>query len=215
MFERSALLSLATASLLALAAPAARANPPPLDHPEEKQDQEKLGGNAIDRAASGLTAEDEPDDYEIDAYFWAVILGLDPEELDDSDFETLEEELAQQLRDSGTLSRGEPFIDVGGKPAPTTPEPVEAPELELLTDAPAESVLDQIDERQAPLPMVGEFGSTSAATLPAPAPPAETTAPPPESILDYLDSAPPQATQDPAKPAVNEAAPPQIVETKQ
>ena len=210
MFERSILLSLMAASLAALAAPAALANPPPLDHHEEEEDdREKSGGNAIDHAA---TAEGwgEPDDYEIDLYFWAAFLGLDdPSELEDSEFATPDEEIDQVIRDSGKLWRGESFVDVGGTrtPAPSGPAPVEVPELELLTDAPAESVLDQIDERQAALPMVGEPGSTSAATIPAPAP-SEAT-PPAESILDYLDSAPqPQPAQDTAKPAVNQATPP-------
>jgi hypothetical protein len=213
VFERSILLSLMAASLAALAAPAALANPAPLDHQEEEEgDREKGGGNAIDRAAPGATAErrGKPDDYEIDLYFWAAFLGLDdPSDLEDSEFATLDEEIDQVLRDSGKLWRGESFVDVGGTPAPSGPGPTEASELELLTDAPAESVLDQIDERQAPLPMVGEPGSTSAATIPAPAP-SEAT-PPAESILDYLDSAPqPQPTQDAAKPAVNQAAPPTI-----
>jgi len=218
MFERSTLLSLATASLLALAAPAVFANEPPLDDPEEEHDQEKLGGNAIDQAASGVVADDLPDDYEIDAYFWAFALGLDPEDMEDSEFDTLAEELAYQLSTSGRLWRGEPFVEVGARRAPeqaapapaAEPAPAAAPEQPI--DGPAESVLDQIDESQAQLPMVGELGTSSAATIPAPAPTAETTTPPPESILDYLDSAAaPQSAQDPVKPAANQATPPQMV----
>jgi hypothetical protein len=203
-------LSLATALSLVLAAPAVRANPAPLDHPEEEQGEgkERADGNAIDRAAY-----EGPDDYEIDAYFWAFALGLDPEDMEDSEFDTLEEELTYQLSTSGRLRRGEPFVVVGGirtseqaTPAPAAePAPPAAPEQPI--DGPAESVLDQIDERQAQLPMVGELGTTSAAT--APASPTET--PPPESILDYLDSVPqPPAAQDPAKPAVNRAAVPPV-----
>lgn len=216
MVERSALLSLAAASLLMMAAPPASANPPPLDHPDEERGEEKAGGNAIDRAASGPVAADElPDDYEIDAYFWAYALGLDPEAVEDSESGTLAEELAEQFRLRDQLRRGEPFVIVGelrwlerAPPAPAAkPAPVAEPEQPI--DGPAESILDQIDERQAQLPMVGELGTTSAATIPAPA---ET---PPESILDYLDSVPPPAAaQDAAKPAANQATPPQIVETR-
>jgi hypothetical protein len=217
MFERSALVSLATALLLVLAAPAIRANPAPLDHPEEEQDEgkDKAGGNAIDRAAAGGATEyDEPDDYEIAAYFWAFALGIDPEDLEDSEFDTLEEELAYQLSTSGRLWRGEPLVVVGSirTSEPLTPAPAAAPAPAALPeqpiDGPAESILDQIDERQEQLPMVGELGTTSAATVPA----RQTETPPPESILDYLDSAPPPppAAQDPAKPAVNQAAAPPV-----
>jgi hypothetical protein len=217
MFERSALLPLATAALLALAAPAAFANPPPLDDDAEERDEEKAGGNAIDQAVSGVIVDELPDDYEIDAFFWAFALGLDPEDMEDSEFDTLAEELEYQLSTSGRLWRGEPFVKVGGMwapepaaPAPAAePAPAAAPEQPI--DGPAESVLDQIDERQAQLPMVGEPGTTSAATIPAPA----ATTPPPESILDYLDTArQPQAIQDAAKPAANQATPPRVVETK-
>lgn len=218
MFERSTVLSLIAAALVAAAAPAAFANPPPLDdHEEAADDQDKVGGNAIDRADSGAISDGgrrEPDDYEIDRYFWAAFLGLDPSDLEDGEFETLDEEIDQVLRQQGRLWRGEPLLEVGVTPAPsepasTGPALTEVPELELLTDAPAESVLDQIDERQAPLPMVGEPGSTSAATIPAPAP-SEAT-PPPESILDYLDSAlQPQPAQDTAKAVVDQIAPPPV-----
>lgn len=215
MFERSALLPLAAAALLMLAAPPVRANPPPLDHPDEERDADRAGGNAIDQAASGVIADELPDDYEIDAYFWAFALGLEPEDLEDSEFDTLEEELAYQLSMIGRLQRGEPFVVVGGirtselpTPAPAA-APAQAAAPEQPIDGPAESILDQIDEAQAQLPMVGELGTSSAATNAAPA-----DTPPPESILDYLDAAPQHtAAKDATKPAVNQAAPPQIVET--
>ena len=95
----------------------------------------------------------------------------------------------------------------------------------LPTDAPAESVLDQIDESQAGLVLVGTPGSaqetggaagaatvTQSAPAPAPAPM------PKESILDQIDATPappsPPVNPDSAKPAVNQAKAPQIVEAK-
>ncbi len=62
----------------------------------------------------------------------------------------------------------------------------------------------QIDESQAPLPMVGEAGSQVAVSGAEPTPP-------PESILDYLDSAPtPAGAQEATKPAANQAPRPAV-----
>ena len=82
----------------------------------------------------------------------------------------------------------------------TQPAPVQEPQP---GDLPSESVLDEIDD-DGPLPMVGEPGSGTA--LKAFDEIGDGT-PPPESILDQIDESP--------KPAVNQATPPQIVETKQ
>lgn len=218
MFERSALLPLAAAALLMLAVPAVRANPPPPDHPDEEQDEGKAGGNAIDRTAAAGFADEQPDDYEIDAYFWAFALGLDPEDMEDSEFDSLAEELAYQLSTSGRLWRGEPIVVVGSirttmevTPTPAARPATDAPPEQPI-DGPTESILDQIDDRQAQLPMVGEYGTGSTAT--GAAAPSET--PPPESILDYLDSVPPPAAAgEPAKPAINQAMAPQVVDVTQ
>jgi hypothetical protein len=81
----------------------------------------------------------------------------------------------------------------------TEPAPIQEPQP---GDLPAESILDELDDNE-PLPMVGEPGSGTALKafdeIGNPEPPAE-------SILDQIDESP--------KPAVNQAAPPQIVETK-
>ena len=221
MFKRSTLLSLLVAVLTTLAAPAALANPPPLDDEDEKEadDQEKGGGNAIDQAESGVVADEgEPDDYDEVLTFWAFFLGI--EDSEDSEFDTLEEEVDYVLRQWGKIWRGESFLKVGGIPGPSGPAPTTVPKLELLTDAPAESVLDQIDESQAQLPMVGEPGSEAGtpggASTTAPST-GEAATPPPESILDFIDQPGPQATgapPDATKPAVNQAAPPPVVQVK-
>ena len=59
----------------------------------------------------------------------------------------------------------------------------EAAAKAMPPDAPAESVLDELDESGTPLPMVGEPGSEVTVA-------AEETTPPSESFLDYIDTAP-------------------------
>ena len=90
------------------------------------------------------------------------------------------------------LGSGTPFV--GALEAAHDDDPVfgRLPPLQVTTrpaDAPAESILDAIDESQAPLPMVGEPGSqvSSAAGTGTSAPAAT---PPPESFLDYIDTVP-------------------------
>lgn len=87
----------------------------------------------------------------------------------------------------------------GSAPAADTPgdTPADNP---LGVDAPAESVLDQMDESDAQLPMVGMPGTQSQSLDAMGAIPT----PPPESILDFIDESP--------NPAVNQATPPKVVE---
>ena len=79
-------------------------------------------------------------------------------------------------------------------------------------DGPAESILDQLDERGTPLPMVGEPGSEVTVAGAAPTPP-------PESVLDYIDPpAPmlaPTGEQNAVKPAANQAPAPPVTQSKQ
>ena len=197
MLQRSILLATTSALMIALAASVASAN---LTFPDDKEDEksdDKKGGNAIDKAtAPSATAKTpsslRPGAYEDMAEFWGLFLG------------------------SGT-----PFV--GALEAAHDDDPVftyDLPSLQVTTrpvDAPAESILDAIDESQAPLPMVGEPGSqvSSAAGTGTSAPAAT---PPPESFLDYIDTVPaPQpavsTTQEASKPAVNQAPKPAVVET--
>lgn len=95
------------------------------------------------------------------------------------------------------------FRQMYGRPNPqpqTEPTPIQEPQP---GDLPAESILDELDDN-GPLPMVGEPGSGTALKAFDEIGTAE--GPPVESILDQIDESP--------KPAVNQAAPPQIVETK-
>jgi hypothetical protein len=95
------------------------------------------------------------------------------------------------------------FQQLYGWPNPqkqTGPAPIQEPQP---GDLPAESIFDEIDDNE-PLPMVGEPGSGTALKA---FDEIGTSEPPPVSILDEIDESP--------KPAVNQAAPPQIVETKQ
>lgn len=194
------LRSMAAALMVALAASPASANLTlPGDEQDEKSD-EKTGGNAIDNAAAKPAASKPPSGnrsglsssaYEEMAEFWGLFLG------------------------SGT-----PFV---GALEAAHDDPVftyDSPSLQVTTrptDAPAESILDAIDESQAPLPMVGEPGSQASSAAGTGASAAAAT-PPPESILDFIDTAPaPQpavsTAQDAAKPAVNQAPKPAVVET--
>jgi hypothetical protein len=188
------LLSVAASLMVALAAPMAFANQPPIDDKKEEENGDKKGGNATDKATTpSATAKPAatnqtsrpPINYTKESVeFWGLF-----------------------------LSSGDPFAgaleaaDVGRwTAAPSSLEVVTSP-----PDAPAESVLDQLDESQAPLPMVGEPGSEVTVAAEAPTPP-------PESVLDYIDSAPaPQpavsTTQEASKPAVNQAPKPAVAET--
>ena len=202
MKKRSIMLAATATLMVALTAPTAFANLPPLDDKKEEEGGDKKGGNAADKATSPSDATEPaapnqtsrpPINYTKESVdFWGLF-----------------------------LSSGDPFAgaleaaDVGlGRLPPTYLEPTSAP-----PDAPAESILDAIDESQAPLPMVGEPGSqvSSAAGTGTSAPAAT---PPPESFLDYIDTVPaPQpavsTTQEASKPAVNQAPKPAVVETPQ
>ena len=192
-------LFIAATLMVALTASVASANLALPDDKEDEKSDEKKGGNAIDNATAPSTTAKPPSSlspgaYEDMAEFWGLFLG------------------------SGT-----PFV--GALEAAHDDDPVftyDSPSLQVTTrpaDAPAESILDAIDESQAPLPMVGEPGSqaSSAAGTGASAPAAT---PPPESILDFIDTAPASqpavsTARDTAKPAVNQAPKPAVVETPQ
>jgi len=190
------LWSIAATLMAVVSASAVFANPPPdLDDDEPEAPGENKGGNAIDKTtpapASGQSGL-SPRDYEIIGDFWGQF-----------------------------LQAGEPFsgaLEVAHSDGFTIIDP---PSLRLTTaptDGPAESVLDQIDERLAPPVLVGMPGSeASSATGTAPAP-TEASVPPPESILDFIDTtpAPPPAagpTQEAAKPAVDQAPKPAVVKS--
>ena len=94
------------------------------------------------------------------------------------------------------------FRQLYGWPSPqprTAPAPIQEPQP---GDLPAESILDELDDNE-PLPMVGQPGSGTARKAFAEIGNGEA---PTDRILDQIDESP--------KPAVNQAAPPQIVETK-
>jgi len=178
---------------------------------EPKSDQRK-GGNAIDNATSKPAAAVgpvidraslPPGYYEDMGQFWAT------------------------LYESGSFIQG--AHDLALKLS--TPS-IDPPSLSLYikpVDGPAESVLDQIDESQAAPLLVGQPGSeansatgtggSSGSTATAPAT-AEVLTPPPESILDVIDGAPPApqpaapSTQASVKPAVNQTPRPAAVETR-
>ena len=187
-------LSIAATLMVALTASVASANLALPDDKEDEKSDEKEGGNAIDKNTEPSTTAKTPSSlrpgaYEDMAEFWGLFLG------------------------SGT-----PFV---GALEAAHDDPVftyDSPSLEVTTrpvDAPAESILDAIDESQAPLPMVGEPGSQVSSVVGTSAPAAT---PPPESILDFIDTAPaPQpavgTAQDAAKPAVDQAPKPAVVET--
>jgi hypothetical protein len=168
--------------LLALAAPA-QANPEPLDG-EEKNEQPREGGNAIDKATGAGTERPmtgmgslPPEAYAIIGDFLAAVASGDGW----AAVEVIDEAWKQPPDASLTF----------GYLAPV--------------DGPAESVLDQIDESRTPLPMVGEAGSEVTVAAPEPTPP-------PESILDFIDqpTPAPAGTQDAAKPAANQAPRPAV-----
>jgi hypothetical protein len=186
------LKSLSIAATLMAAVSAASANPVPDDlHDDEpKAEEDKKGGNAIDKTTAAGTARPmtgagslPPEVYGLMGEFWGSML----------------------------------VGDYAGAAWAVAESPESPPEADFSylqpADGPAESILDQIDESGTPLPMVGEPGSEVTA-----APEART--PPPESILDFIDTAPaPQpavsTAQDAAKPAVNQAPKPAVVEPVQ
>ena len=99
------------------------------------------------------------------------------------------------------------FQQLYWQPKPPAAEPQSAPQpapqpgpMPEPGDAPSESVLDQLEESGAPLPMVGAPGSGTA--LKAFDEIGNAEPPPAESILDQIDELP--------KPAVNQAAPPPV-----
>jgi hypothetical protein len=182
MMRPFTLSSASLALLLALAAPA-QANPEPLDD-EEKDEQPREGGNAIDKATGAGTQRPmtgigslPPEGYAIIGDFLAAVAKGDGW----SAVEVIQQAWSQPDASPATF----------GYLAPV--------------DGPAESILDQMDESQAPLPMVGEAGSDVTVAGQEPTPP-------PESILDFIDQpAPaPSATQDAAKPAANQAPRPAV-----
>lgn len=170
------LLPIAAVLMAALSASAALATMPPDDEPEASDG--KKGGNAIDKSTEAGTGVPTtgagslpPEGYTIIGDFLALVSAGDVWGA------------SERVREAG----GPPQDDSStfGYLAPI--------------DGPAESILDQIDESQALLPMVGEAGGegTIAGAQPTP---------PPESTLDHLDSAPaPAASRDAAKTAANQA----------
>jgi hypothetical protein len=208
VIERSiALVAMATV-MAAVTAPMASANLPPVD--DKKEVVDKKGGNATDKATvppagkpAGASADSRPPVHYTNEVidFWGLF-----------------------------MSGGSPFhaafeaSDIGR-------ETFVVPELQsgAPSDAPAESVLDQIDESLAPPVLVGLPGSeassatgsgntASVGATPAPAPSAgAASTPPPESILDFIDTAPaPQSAGSPkpeaSKPAVDQAPRPAVVQ---
>lgn len=200
MFERSTLLRMVLASLVAAAASTAAANPPPPDDPETEEDGEKSGGNAVDNAttdpAAGGPRKPASSDLAPGAYadmadFWGLF-----------------------------LTSGNPFQAAYGTVRGSDEDFSTPPSLQLQTapiDGPAESILDEIED--GPILLVGSPGDYYAqpATESGAATAATTTTP--ESILDYLDEQP-QPSQPasggsaagPANAAVNQAQRPQVVE---
>lgn len=165
-----ALLGFAAAALLVSAMSFATANPEP-----EVDDQEFKGGNAMDRIAA--TARMLPQEY------WPLKYML------------------SSIEGRILLYRYWLFRMMYGRPGTPTTSGETPPEPQLgPDDAPAESVLDQMDESDAPPLLVGEPG-TRLQSLDAmgaiPTPPAEST-------LDQIEESP--------KPAANQATPPKLVE---
>lgn len=200
MFERSTLLRLVMASLVAAAASTAAANPPPPDDSETEEDGEKSGGNAVDNSTTDPAAggprkpagsDLAPGAYAEMADFWSLF-----------------------------LTSGNPFLAAYGAGRGSDEDFSTPPSLQLQTapiDGPAESILDDIDD--GPILLVGAPGNYYA--QPAAEPGADsgaTTTPPPESILDFLDEAQPiappaaGALTGPANSAMNQAPRPQVVE---
>ncbi len=198
MFERSTLLRMVLASLVAAAASTAAANPPPPDDSETEEDGEKGGGNAADNATTDPVAggprkpggsDLAPGAYAHMADFWSLF-----------------------------LTSGNPFQAAYGTVRGSDEDFSTPPSLQLQTapiDGPAESILDEIED--GPILLVGSPGDYYAqpATESGAATAVTTT---PESILDYLDE--PQPSQaasggsatGPANTAVNQAQRPQVVE---
>lgn len=189
MTDRSTSLSAAVALMVILTAPASFANLPPVDDKKDEESDDKKGGNAADKTTEVRTERPmtgpgslPPEAYALLGEFWGSMLVGD------------------------YASAAWTFADSA------EPQEEEADFSYLLApaDGPAESVLDQLDESQTPLPMVGEPGSEVAVAAEAPTPP-------PESILDFIDTAPaPQpavsTAQDAAKPAVDQAPKPALVQ---
>lgn len=169
------LLPIAAVLMAALSASAASATMPPDDEPEASDG--KKGGNAIDKSTETGTGTSmtgagslPPEGYTIIGDFLALVSAGDVWGA------------TELVRDAGGPPQDDP--STFGYLAPI--------------DGPAESILDQIDESQASLPMVGEAGSEGTVAGAQPTPP--------ESTLDHLDAAPaPAASQDAAKPAANQA----------
>lgn len=200
MTKRSVLLSAGTALSILLASSAVLADMPVPDDDEEDKTEEKAreSGNAVDKAtqpppAAGLPAVDRaslpPGYYTEMGDFWSLFLGS-----------------------GGNLfAAGEEIADIGADIDP--PQLVLEP---MPSDAPAESILDEIDERQAQLPMVGMPGSEANGAAGQAAASTETSTPPPESILDFIDGASSTPTtvsnaHEATKPAANQAPKPEVV----
>jgi hypothetical protein len=185
-------LSMAATLIAAVSASAVSANMPPDLHDDEPEaPDEKKGGNAIDNTTSQPAAAGRP--------------GTGPGSLPPEAYERIGDALAQAFDPFAV------FWEVENEW--TSPKADSSSTFSWLvpTDGPAESILDQLDERRTPLPMVGEPGSEVTVA-------GETPTPPPESILDFIDTAPtPQPavspTQEASKPAVDQAPKPAVVET--
>ena len=178
------LLSIVAALIAAVSASAASANMPPDPDDEPEASDGNKGGNAIDKATEAGTGLPMTGAGSLPPEGYAII----------GDF------LASMASGDGWAA-----VDVINEAWKQPQDDAASPFGWLApADGPAESVLDQIDESQAPLPMVGEAGSQVAVSGAEPTPP-------PESILDYLDSAPtPAGAQDATKPAANQAPRPAV-----
>jgi hypothetical protein len=170
---RALLLGLATALLIGSAFPAA-ANTDPEPDPE---DQDTGRGNAIDRLMllHGVPLHFLPREYWMARYLASTIEGRI---------------LLYRYLVFRTLY-WRPLVPGAGVGVTPAPEP---------DNEPAESILDQMDEADAQLPMVGEPGQRLQ-SLDAMG---EIPTPPPVSILDQMDESP--------NPAANQATPPKLVE---
>lgn len=184
-------ITLIVASLLALPTTLTWANNPPPDD----EDDERNGGNAIDSAArkAATPTVQPPGYYEVMGDFWG-----------------------QFLARGADAAVGSMFWGTSPEDLPAT----SSADLYILPiDGPAESILDQMDENQAGLVLVGMPGNAQESGGAAGAATGTQVAPAPdESILDQMDESPapprPLVNPDSAKPAVNQATAPQIVEAQ-
>ena len=161
---------LSLAAALLMASAVATANPEP-----EIDDKEFKGGNAMDRLTAVVST--------LPREYWPLKYMMS----------TIEGRILLYRYWLFRMMYGRPGAPTATGGAAPAPQPG-------LDDAPAESIMDQMDENNAPPVLVGEPG-TRLQSLDAMG---EIPTPPAESILDQMDESP--------KPAVNQATPPKLVE---